>query len=70
MRVGFFNWAAPIFHRADRRWTDDHVAAIAEWLRPATPPGGSLLDVSGGTGALAARLGAALGARRFLGEVR
>jgi len=60
--VGFFNWAAPMFHRADRRWTDDDIAIIGGWLRPALPVGGALLDVGGGTGALAARLAETLDA--------
>ena len=36
---------------------------IAGWLRPHISEGGELLDVGGGTGALASKLGDALGAR-------
>lgn len=60
----FFAWSAPIFHRVlDRRWTADDVSAIAARLRPYVPPGGELLDVGGGTGALASRLAGALHAQ-------
>ncbi len=62
--MGFFAWSAPIFHRVlDRRWTATDVSAIAARLRPYVPPGGALLDVGGGTGALASRLAGALHAR-------
>jgi len=57
----FFAWSAPIFHRVcDRRWAADDVSAIAARLHPYVPPGGALLDVGGGTGALASRLAGAL----------
>lgn len=60
----FFAWSAPIFHRVlDRRWTADDVSAIAVRLRPYVPPGGVLLDVGGGTGALASHLAGALHAQ-------
>ncbi len=60
--MAFFNWAAPIFgHYADR-WTPDDVERIAGWLRPPSGPCDKLLDVGGGTGALATRLGQAMGA--------
>ena len=62
--MSFFAWSAPIFHRMlDRRWTGDDVSAIAARLRPHVPPGGALLDVGGGTGALASRLAGALHAQ-------
>jgi ubiquinone/menaquinone biosynthesis C-methylase UbiE len=54
--VGFFNWAAPMFHRADSRWTAEDTEIIAGWLRTFVPAGGSLLDIGGGTGGLAALL--------------
>ena len=60
--MGFFNWAAPIFHRSADRWSDEDIRIIADWLRPSVTPGGSFVDVGGGTGALAARLAAALDA--------
>jgi ubiquinone/menaquinone biosynthesis C-methylase UbiE len=61
--VGFFNWAAPMFHRADRRWSDQDVRIIAGRLKSFVPRGGGLLDVGGGTGGLSARLSEALDAR-------
>lgn len=60
--MGFFNWAAPIFGRFADRWGDLDIVEIADVLRPYVPEDGSLLDVGGGTGALAQRLSAALSA--------
>lgn len=60
--MGFFNWAAPMFGHFADRWTPEDVEVIAGWLRPSVSAGGMLLDVGGGTGALAARLGPALDA--------
>jgi ubiquinone/menaquinone biosynthesis C-methylase UbiE len=60
--MGFFNWAAPMFHRADRRWTLEDVSVIANRLRPALNSGGHLLDVGGGTGRLSSLLARALDA--------
>jgi SAM-dependent methyltransferase len=60
--VGFFNWAAPIFHRSADRWTAEDIGIMVDWLRPSVAPGGSFIDVGGGTGALAARLAVALDA--------
>jgi demethylmenaquinone methyltransferase/2-methoxy-6-polyprenyl-1,4-benzoquinol methylase len=54
--VGFFNWSAPLFERYGDRWRPEDVAAIAGWLRPYVPEEGRLLDLAGGTGALAERL--------------
>jgi demethylmenaquinone methyltransferase/2-methoxy-6-polyprenyl-1,4-benzoquinol methylase len=58
--MGVFNWAAPIFgHYADR-WDDEGLQQIAGWLAPYfpgdCPDGCRILDVGGGTGALARRL--------------
>lgn len=61
--MGFFNWAAPIFNAGANRWSDEDIATMAGWLRPAVGTGGSLLDVGGGTGALATRLTSALDAK-------
>ncbi len=58
--MGFFNWAAPAFNRFADRWSPTSIEQIARWLRPYIPEGGSLLDVGGGTGALAVKLGQAL----------
>jgi ubiquinone/menaquinone biosynthesis C-methylase UbiE len=61
--MGFFNWAAPMFNRSADRWDSESIHTIAEWLRPSVAPGGSFVDVGGGTGALAAKLAHALSAR-------
>lgn len=58
--MGFFNWAAPIFNKVADRWTPTDVDEIAGWLRPYVKPGGRLIDIGGGTGALAAKLSHAL----------
>ncbi|MFU8891468.1 MAG: class I SAM-dependent methyltransferase [Anaerosomatales bacterium] len=60
--MGFFNWAAPVFNRVADRWSPESVEDIAEWLRPYVPPRGRLIDVGGGTGALAVKLARALDA--------
>lgn len=54
--MAFFRWAAPVFGRYGDRWSPEAQARIAEWLRPSVPEGGLLLDLGGGTGALAVRL--------------
>jgi len=54
--VGFFNWAAPAFNRLADRWSPDSIDEIAGWLTPFVHPGGRLVDVGGGTGALALKL--------------
>jgi SAM-dependent methyltransferase len=51
-----FRWAAPLFARAARRWSEDDAEAFARLLHPALQPHGRLLDLGGGTGALAALL--------------
>ena len=61
--MGLFNWAAPIFGHFADRWTSEDIELIAGWLRPHIGHGGELLDVGGGTGALASKLGDALGVR-------
>lgn len=58
--MGFFNWAAPVFGHFADRWSDAGIVEIADWLRPSVPADGALLDVGGGTGALARRLSVAL----------
>lgn len=61
--MGFFNWSAPIFGHFADRWDDADIERIAGWLRPYCPSGEQtcrLLDVGGGTGALARRLHGAL----------
>jgi SAM-dependent methyltransferase len=54
--MGFFNWAAPAFNRLADRWSPSDIEQISGWLRSYVPEGGHLLDVGGGTGALAVRL--------------
>ncbi|MDZ4170436.1 MAG: class I SAM-dependent methyltransferase [Coriobacteriia bacterium] len=58
--MGFFNWAAPVFHRFANRWSEDHISEIADLLRPYAGQEARLLDLGGGTGALAVRLADAL----------
>jgi demethylmenaquinone methyltransferase/2-methoxy-6-polyprenyl-1,4-benzoquinol methylase len=64
--MGFFNWAAPMFGHFADRWSPSDIEQIAGWLRPHLPQdcrdACSILDVGGGTGALALRLHEALGA--------
>ncbi len=64
--MGFFNWAAPAFGHFADRWSPEGIAEIAGWLRPfisdSCPQGCRILDVGGGTGALARKLHDALGA--------
>lgn len=61
--MGFFNWAAPIFGHFADRWSPEEIEDIADWLRPSVSEGGTLLDVGGGTGALAGKLARALQAQ-------
>ena len=58
--MGFFNWSAPLFDRLADRWSPKDVSEIAGWLQPYVQPGGRLIDIGGGTGALAAKLAQAL----------
>lgn len=65
--MGMFNWAAPLFGHFADRWSPEGVDEIAGWLRPflpgPCPDGCRILDVGGGTGALARHLHEALSAR-------
>ncbi|MBA4371050.1 MAG: hypothetical protein C0418_05685 [Coriobacteriaceae bacterium] len=61
--MGFFAWSAPLFGRYGDRWSPETVARYRDWLRPHVPPGGSVLDLGGGTGALARRLAETLECR-------
>lgn len=62
--MGFFNWAAPLFGHFADRWSREDIEDIASWLRPYltgdSPDRRRILDVGGGTGALAKRLHEAL----------
>ncbi len=60
--MGFFNWAAPAFNKLADRWSPDNIDEIAAWLKPFVPVGGRLVDIGGGTGALASKLSHALDA--------
>jgi SAM-dependent methyltransferase len=51
-----FRWAAPLFARAAKRWSEDDARSLAGLLGPALAPGGRLLDLGGGTGDLAGLL--------------
>jgi len=53
-----FNWTAPLFALASRRWGDDDARRVAALLAPYLPAHGRLLDIGGGTGDLAALLAA------------
>lgn len=61
--MGFFNWAAPVFHRYADRWSPDDIGEISGWLAPYVGPLGHVVDIGGGTGALAAKLARAMDAR-------
>lgn len=58
--MSVFSWSAPIFGHFADRWDDEQVARLAALLLPdPTSPGlrqPRILDVGGGTGALARRL--------------
>ncbi len=58
-----FRWAAPLFARYGDRWSNDDIHQLAELLGPSVPEGGSVLDLGGGTGALAHRIATALQCR-------
>lgn len=61
--MGLFAWAAPLFGRWADRWSDEDAAVIAGWLSGAVGTHGTVLDIGGGTGALAVRLADILGVR-------
>lgn len=61
--MGFFRWAAPLFGAFGDRWDDDTIEQMAASFESAlTQDCRCILDVGGGTGALAARLNDALDA--------
>jgi demethylmenaquinone methyltransferase/2-methoxy-6-polyprenyl-1,4-benzoquinol methylase len=65
--MALFNWAAPLFGHFADRWSSESISEIAGWLRtslnPPCPAGCRILDVGGGTGALATKLAAELQTR-------
>lgn len=56
MAGGMFRWAAPVFARVGSRWSMGDADDLVRAFDPYVPAGGRLLDVGGGTGALATRL--------------
>jgi SAM-dependent methyltransferase len=54
--MAFFDWSAPLFHRFGDRWSEQDAEIIAGWLMPHLTAEGAILDLGGGTGALAAHL--------------
>lgn len=58
--MGLFNWSAPLFRRFGDRWDDATIERYRDWLAPCVTANGRLLDLGGGTGALARRLADAL----------
>lgn len=61
--MGFFRWSAPLFGRFADRWSDREIGWMADHLRETVTPGSVLLDLGGGTGALARRLAITLSCR-------
>lgn len=61
--MGFFNWAAPMFGHFADRWSPDDIEEIVSWLKPFLGKDRRILDVGGGTGALARHLHKAAGAQ-------
>jgi ubiquinone/menaquinone biosynthesis C-methylase UbiE len=60
MLVGMFRWLAPAFGRFGDRWDEEDIARLSGWLAPFMGARRTLLDVGGGTGALAGHLADAL----------
>ena len=58
--MAFFDWAAPAFGAFADRWSPQRIEEIAGRLRPFLSERSAVLDLGGGTGALAARLAEAL----------
>lgn len=58
--MGLFNWSAPLFKRYGDRWDPAVIERYRGWLAGHVPAGGALLDLGGGTGALARKLAEAL----------
>ena len=54
--MSFFGRLAPVFGHFGDRWRPETTAMFAGWLRPFVPEGGRLLDLGGGTGALAVHM--------------
>ena len=54
--MSLFDWAAPVFHRYADRWSEQHIAEMADRLAPYLGERRAVLDLGGGTGALAVRM--------------
>ena len=54
--MSLFDWAAPLFHRFADRWGEEHIADMAAKLAPYLGERRAVLDLGGGTGALAVRM--------------
>lgn len=61
--MGLFNWAAPAFGHFADRWSPESIDEISGWLAPYLGEQKRMLDVGGGTGALARRLSESAGAQ-------
>ena len=61
--MGMFRYAAPLFGRYGDRWSEETISRITGLLEPCLGVRRELLDLGGGTGALAARLADALDVR-------
>lgn len=61
--MGFFNWAAPMFGHFADRWSPEDIEEIVGWIGPFLGEERRILDVGGGTGALAGHLHKATGAQ-------
>lgn len=61
--MGFFNWAAPAFGHFADRWSPESIDEIVGWLAPYLGGESRVLDVGGGTGALARRLNESVSAQ-------
>jgi len=61
--MGFFNWAAPMFGHFADRWSPDDIDEIVGWIEPFLRQERRILDVGGGTGALAMHLSKAANAQ-------
>ena len=60
--MGFFSWAAPAFAHFGDRWSQERIDEMADMLRPHLSHRCAVLDLGGGTGALAVHLADALDA--------
>lgn len=64
--MSIFRWTAPLFKIWGRRWSEEDFRLLAGWLRPCVRPGGIIVDLGGGTGALGAGIARELEARAVI----